>query len=98
MEFPDRLVIHRDIDGTLTHSVTGASFPVREHDVITLSPDGSDANTGEALRPLSAHDGNNRLHSRDGRDGSCTAHLRARSDGLDGRLRGRRSRRPMWPD
>jgi hypothetical protein len=41
MEFPDRLVIHRDIDGTLTNSVTGASFPVREHDVITLSPDGS---------------------------------------------------------
>jgi hypothetical protein len=49
MEFPDRLVIHRDIDGTLTNSVTGASLPAREHDVITFYPDGSVQITGEAL-------------------------------------------------
>jgi hypothetical protein len=27
MEFPDRFVIHRDIDGTLTNSVTAPAFP-----------------------------------------------------------------------
>lgn len=36
MAFPDRFVIHRDIDGTLTNSVTGTSLPAREHDVITF--------------------------------------------------------------
>jgi hypothetical protein len=49
MEFPDRFLIHRDIDGTLTSSATGATLPVREHDVITFYPDGSVQTTGEAL-------------------------------------------------
>jgi hypothetical protein len=52
MEFPDRLVIHRDIEGTLTNSVTGATLPVSEHDVVTIFPDGSDRNTGEALHAV----------------------------------------------
>jgi hypothetical protein len=49
MEFPDRFVIHRNIEGTLTNSATGATLPVREHDVITFYPDGSVQITGEAL-------------------------------------------------
>jgi hypothetical protein len=49
MEFPDRFVIHRGIEGTLTNSLTGATLPAREHDVITFYPDGSVQITGEAL-------------------------------------------------
>ena len=49
MAFPDRFVIHRDIDGMLTNSVTGATLPVREHDVITFHADGNVRITGEAL-------------------------------------------------
>ena len=49
MAFPDRFVIHRDIEATLTNSVTGTSLPVREHDTITFYPDGSVQITGEAL-------------------------------------------------
>jgi hypothetical protein len=49
MEFPDRFVIHRDIEGTLRNSKTGVTLPVREHDVITFYADGSVRITGEAL-------------------------------------------------
>lgn len=49
IEFADRFVIHRDIEGTLRNSKTGATLPVREHDMITFYADGSVRITGEAL-------------------------------------------------